>query len=258
MKFAALQLDISGEKEQVEERAARLVREAKKRCAMIACLPEHWIPGESPDLNDSLPMLIDEAKRNCIWLIAGADFAGIGKDRTVDSVVISPEGKEVGRQRKIHLFGREKKYAKAGDGYAIFEAEGVKFGIAICHDLVYPEVARIFALKGAEVIFSPARIVKEGIRPWHLYVQARALENRLPVISPNCTGLERFTGGSIIADLRIGKENIVHVKKISMGKEDGVLLHDADTKELKEAREERLLNRRVETYKDILKLTMFE
>ena len=75
-----------------------------------------------------------------------------------------------------------------------------KFGIMICYDTVFPGVADTLSKKGAEIIFSPSRIVKEGIEPWKMYVQVRSLENRIPIIAPNVENI-RFGGNSLIVEL---------------------------------------------------------
>ena len=66
--------------------------------------------------------------------------------------------------------------------------------------MVFSGVANSLVKKGAEILLSPSRIVRRGIHPWHLYVQVRALENRVPVLASNVENY-RFGGKSIIVDL---------------------------------------------------------
>jgi predicted amidohydrolase len=66
--------------------------------------------------------------------------------------------------------------------------------------MVFSDVAETMARKGAGVLFSPSRIVRRGIAPWHTYVQARSLENRIPILAANVHNA-RFGGKSIIVDL---------------------------------------------------------
>ena len=47
-------------------------------------------------------------------------------------------------------------------------------------------ISRALARKGADIVFFPSKISKKGIEPWHMYVQVRALENRIPVRSAKC------------------------------------------------------------------------
>jgi len=85
-----------------------------------------------------------------------------------------------------------------------------KFGIMICYDTVFPGVAQMLVNKGAEILFSPSRIVKEGIEPWKMYVQVRSLENRIPIIAPNVENT-KFGGNSMIIEL-VKEEKIVKTK----------------------------------------------
>ena len=80
----------------------------------------------------------------------------------------------------------------------------------ICYDTVFPGVAQMLANKGAEILFSPSRIVKEGIEPWKMYVQVRSLENRIPIIAPNVENI-KFGGNSMIIEL-VKEEKIVKTK----------------------------------------------
>jgi len=92
-----------------------------------------------------------------------------------------------------------KKIVSPGTEARIFNTS-CKFGIMICYDTVFPGVADTLSKKGAEIIFSPSRIVKEGIEPWKMYVQVRSLENRIPIIAPNVENI-RFGGNSLIVEL---------------------------------------------------------
>lgn len=80
----------------------------------------------------------------------------------------------------------------------------------ICYDTVFPGVAESLTKKGAQILFSPSRIVKEGIEPWRMYVQVRSLENRIPIIAPNVSD-NKFGGNSLIIEL-VKNEKIVKTK----------------------------------------------
>ena len=60
------------------------------------------------------------------------------------------------------------------------------------------------------MIFSPNRIVKEGIESWKMYVQVRSLENRITIIAPNVENI-RFGGNSLIVKLT-KEEEIVETR----------------------------------------------
>ena len=80
----------------------------------------------------------------------------------------------------------------------------------ICYDTVFPGVADRLTKKGAQILFSPSRIVKEGIESWKMYVQVRSLENRIPIIAPNVEDV-KFGGSSLIVELT-KEEKIVNTR----------------------------------------------
>ena len=113
--------------------------------------------------------------------------------------IIGPEGEFIGRQEKIHPYGYERDTVKPGNEAKIFNT-ACKFGVIICYDMVFPKVANKLVKKGAQVLFSPSRIVRRGIEPWQMYTQVRALENRVPILAANVQN-HRYGGNSLIIDL---------------------------------------------------------
>ena len=118
------------------------------------------------------------------------------------AVVVSPEG-YVGKYRKAHLFFKEKLWFEKGDSeFPIFEINGVKIGVMVCFDWIFPEVARILALKGAQIICHCANLVMPYCQK---AMFARCIENQVFAITCNRIGREKrgkddftFTGGSVI------------------------------------------------------------
>ena len=121
----------------------------------------------------------------------------------------------LGRQLKIHPFGPQRKVVKAGTKVELFESGNFKFGIGICYDIVFPEVARALVKKGADVLFFPSKIRYEGIKPWHMYVQVRALENRIPRVMLNICDSSNsiYKGKSIFVDFDYDYETDIAVPK---------------------------------------------
>ena len=81
------------------------------------------------------------------------------------TVVFDPDGQEIARYRKMHLFDivapdgtgyRESNTYGAGDEVVTYEADGVKVGCAICYDLRFPDLFWKLREQGAEVIFLPS------------------------------------------------------------------------------------------------------
>jgi len=86
--------------------------------------------------------------------------------------------------------------------------------------MVFPKVANTLARKGAQILLSPSRIVKRGREPWQMYVQVRALENRIPILAANVDN-HKFGGNSMIVDLTENNK-VVTTKIIKLNGEQGV------------------------------------
>ena len=102
--------------------------------------------------------------------------------------------------------------------------------------MVFPKVANNLAKKGAQVLFSPSRIVKRGIEPWKMYVQVRALENRIPILAANVQN-HKFGGNSVIVDLK--ENNKVFTTKISKLNKEGHISKKIELKKYESSRKNR-------------------
>jgi predicted amidohydrolase len=123
-------------------------------------------------------------------------------DRLYNSaILVGPEG-YVGRYRKLHLFLNEKDFFQPGDsGLPVFDIGGCRVGMLICFDWIFPEVWRILALEGADIICHPSNLVLPGLA--QRAVPVHGLTNRVYVVTANRIGVEgnlSFTGLSTIAD----------------------------------------------------------
>jgi omega-amidase len=151
----------------------------------IVCLPEQWLKNnEISNFDLEFSEFKKIAKEFSMTIIPGAFYEITKRKTSIIAPVIGPKGEFIGRQEKIHPFDYEKENVKPGKEAKIFNTV-CKFGIVICYDMVFPKVANTFVKKGAKVLFSPSRIVRRGIEPWQMYVQVRALENRIPILAAN-------------------------------------------------------------------------
>ncbi len=91
-----------------------------------------------------------------IWLVPGSLYESAG-DRIYNTTpVIDPQGKVVGRHRKLFPFLPYEQGVSAGEDYLVFDVPGVaRFGVYICYDQWFPETTRQLAWMGAEVILCP-------------------------------------------------------------------------------------------------------
>jgi predicted amidohydrolase len=155
---------------------------------------------ESAEDGPFVRFLIDTASKYDMYLVAGLNERD-GEVRYNTSVLIGPD-KVLGKYRKIHLFVNEPDFFAPGDiGLPVFDLGKCKVGMLICFDWLFPEVWRILALKGADVIAHPSNLVIPGF--CQRVMPSHALINGLYTITANRIGSEgrlTFTGLSTIAD----------------------------------------------------------
>jgi predicted amidohydrolase len=97
------------------------------------------------------------ARRHKIWLIPGSLFEKRDGAIYNTTPVFDPEGEEVARYSKMFPFSPYEQGTASGEEFCVFDVPGVgRFGIAICYDLWFPEIARTLTTMGAEVILNPA------------------------------------------------------------------------------------------------------
>jgi predicted amidohydrolase len=117
------------------------------------------------------------------------------------SVLVGPQG-YLGRYRKLHLFMNEKDYFEPGNGgLPVFDIGSCRLGMLVCFDWQFPEVWRVLALKGADLVGHPSNLVLPGRA--QRAVPVHALVNRIYTVTANRIGREgnlTFTGLSTIAD----------------------------------------------------------
>ena len=116
--------------------------------------------------------------------------------------VIDADGSVLGVYRKSHIPDgpgySEKYYFNPGDtGFRVWDTAVGRIGVAICWDQWFPEVARVLALRGAEVILYPTAIGSEphdptydSSRHWQRVMQGHAGANLVPVVAANRVGVE--------------------------------------------------------------------
>ena len=222
----------------------------------IVVLPEAWIhPAPVMDLTGAaesseraLAVLRELAASLGCTLVGGAIYLRHRGGYASMVPVIDGSGDVVGFQEKVHLYREERNLLVRGESFKVFEASGLRFGIMVCHDVVYPESARTLVLKGAELLLNPSRIRREGIDQWHVYLRARALENRVQVVGCNVVLGSAFNGRSLAVDLVFDDLRIARISEMDAGEAPGTLTVELDPRKLENERRERLGNRAVDAY----------
>ncbi len=151
--------------------------------------------------DEALARLCELAKKHALILVVG--MSELENKKLYNTAYVIDETGVKGKQRKMHLTETEDIFT-AGDRVDVVEACGIRIGIAICFDIWFPEMCRVLADKGADVICCPANFGG----PWSVDVaKVRALENSIPLVLANRTGeeiikavREPFRGNSMVLD----------------------------------------------------------
>jgi predicted amidohydrolase len=221
---AAIQLDSTGDKDQNIKNAVGFVGEAAARGAKLVAMPEQmsYVGSESRANAEDIPggrtfqIMAELAAKYNIWLHCGSIYETNGSDpRPYNScMVISPKGELAAKYRKIHTFDVSIK-----DGPTVKESDRVcpghevvtvdtgevgHLGLSICYDIRFGEIFRLMALKGAQILFTPADFVlNTGKDHWEPILRTRAIENGCYVIAPAQCGVKpkfQAYGKSLIVD----------------------------------------------------------
>jgi predicted amidohydrolase len=137
------------------------------------CTPNTWELAEPVPDGPSIGRLCEIARRHRLVLSAGMSE----KERDIvynAQVLVGPEG-YIGKQRKLHLSRDEVNHYKGGRDIVVFDIGRCKVGTVICYDNQFPEIARVLALRGAEVVLMPHAA---RFKPWDDTPEAEAAARR--------------------------------------------------------------------------------
>ena len=225
IRVACVQLTSRADKAANLEKTEQLVAKAAASGADVVLLPEKWnaIGGverlheaaETIESGEAVEAMRGWASRHGITLVGGSiTERREGREKLSNtSLVFDPDGELVAVYRKIHLFDvdvgghryRESEAEEPGDEAVVARLEGWPIGLTVCYDLRFPELYRILALEGAELVTVPAHFtLYTGKDHWHVLLRARAIENQNYVaaaaqIGETIPGKPSY-GRSLIAD----------------------------------------------------------
>jgi deaminated glutathione amidase len=225
LRVACVQMTSGPEKAANLEKAEKLVARAAATGADVVALPEKWNAiGEADTLHaaaepleggETVEAMAGWARGHGITLIGGsiAELREGHEKLSNTSIAFGPDGDVLGVYRKIHLFDvevegnvyRESEAEEPGEEPVVVRGEGWPIGLSVCYDIRFPELYRILALEGAELVTVPAAFtVPTGRDHWHVLMRARAIENQYYVAAPGQVGETRpgkpSYGRSLIVD----------------------------------------------------------
>ena len=157
------------------ETAERLVARAAATGADLVALPEKWnaigtaeqlhAAAEPIEGGESVAAMADWSRRHGITLVGGSiSEQREGREKLSNtSLAFGPDGELLGLYRKIHLFDvevggvvyRESEAEEPGAEPVVVQGEGWPVGLTVCYDIRFPELYRILALEGAELVTVP-------------------------------------------------------------------------------------------------------
>lgn len=181
-------------------RMSRWIEVAAHQNVSIVCFPEMTVTGYDyhPEIieyaetihGDAVNYLLSEAKKYRLCILAGMAEKNDSGKIFATHLVLSPDG-IIGKYRKVHIAPPEEAVLTPGDDIPVFEFMDIHFGIQLCYDSHFPELALSMVLKGAEIIFmphaSPRGTPEEKFQSWMRHLPARAFDNSCYVIACNQT-----------------------------------------------------------------------
>ena len=234
------------------DKVKRLMSEAASQGAQIVCFPEAYVPGlrgldfEVPPFDlaqqeRALKAVAEWARLYSIATILGLErITDAGQQ--IAAYVIDADGRVQGYQTKNQIDPSEDKFYVPGNTRRFFEIDGLKFGVAICHEgWRYPETVRWAAVRGAKIVFHPqhtgsntqgVKLTQWGAADAPYYEKAmmmRSIENTIYFASVNYALRYPESATSVIAPsgkcqayLPYGKEGVL-VQEIKIEEATGLL-----------------------------------
>lgn len=196
---ALVQMDVDQEVNVNLQRARQGVRSAAEQGADFVVLPEmfccpytseSFVKNQQPQGGSIWQALCRMAADNHVYLIGGSIPETGAEGRIYNTCfAFAPDGVQIARHRKIHLFDidvpggqrfMESDTFTAGEDVTVVNTAFGKIGIEICFDIRFQELTRLMALEGAQMVFVPAAFnMTTGPAHWELHFRGRALDNQL-------------------------------------------------------------------------------
>ncbi len=213
---SAIQMAMTSQRQANLDVATKLVKQASQAGANIILLPElfmglyfcqvenydHFELAKPFEKNEDL-MYFQKLAKSLNVVLPISYFEKANNVFYNSIAIIDADGSILGQYRKMHIptgeSYQEKFYFTPGDTpLKVFSTKFGKIGVAICWDQWFPEVARILALEGADMLLYPTAIGSEPTLPidsqihWQNTMMGHAAANLIPVIAANRIGKESF------------------------------------------------------------------
>lgn len=199
-RVALVQMDSQQDNEENLRKMEERTSEAAQHGAALVVFPE-TVEYIGPDMAGHASLVpgniterfSDMARKNGVWLHAGSITEKHEKKARNLSMLFSPEGRCVASYRKLHMFDvtvedgpsyRESDEILPGETVCLADTDLGRLGISICYDLRFPQVYRLMADHGAEMLIVSANFTDStGEAHWEPLLRARAIENTCYVLA---------------------------------------------------------------------------
>ncbi|MFO7814594.1 MAG: nitrilase-related carbon-nitrogen hydrolase [Halanaerobiales bacterium] len=237
-------IKIGKEKYNFNEMKKQLYKAVESNTDLVV-LPETWVTGFGQNIfdninsyakkenNEILQYLKDFALDNDLHIVGGTILEKERDGNIYNNLYyINRKGIVESKYRKMHLYspGREHKVVTPGHDISVVETEFGKFGFMICYDVRFPELARLYAQEGVDVLYVVANFNDPKKDQWLNQLKARALENQFYVVACNRSG-EKYFGNSVIIS---PKGEVV----LNAGRREGIYSGYVDLSLIKAVRKE--------------------
>jgi predicted amidohydrolase len=124
-------------------------------------------------------------------IIGGSQFTVEENDQLYNVAYLFRRDGTLGKQYKLHITPSERRWwgVVPGQGVEVFDTDRGRIAILVCYDIEFPEVARVAAKKGAQILFVPFNTdERHGYLRVRVCSQARSIENQIYVVTSGCVG----------------------------------------------------------------------
>lgn len=189
MKVALIHLATRETPEATLKKALELLSQAHQQGAKVAVLPELFSSGYRFADAAFTPTVLARLEQFCaqtsLTLVAGV-LEQASERHANRAKVVGPAG-VLASYTKTHLIPAfsEPETMIPGQDLVTLELEGFKVGLAICFDLRFPELFRVYALQGVNLFLIPSAWPKSRSYAWELFCKSRAAENQAYLVAVN-------------------------------------------------------------------------
>jgi deaminated glutathione amidase len=222
-RVAIVQMKSSTDKEENLRISLDFVKEGARRKARLICFPEFQMAFSSAKQSSKQLTNVAESAKNGNFIVKLCSAARSCKidivatiyeksdepsfKRVYDTaVLINSKGNIISRYRKVHLYDALgfKESLKLMAGNSIEQPSTTStgtIGLMICYDIRFPEISRILAVQGAEILAAPSAWIQGVMKEehWVTLLKARSIENGLYMVAPDQVG-NIFSGRSMVID----------------------------------------------------------